>query len=185
VQIVFAGKCHPADFPSKYLIHQVYSLAKDRGFQGRIAFVEDYDMHVAHYLVQGVDVWLNNPRRRQEASGTSGMKAAFNGVPHLSVLDGWWVEGWNRRNGWAIGENVRTTDPEQEDAEDAESIYQILEKQVVPLYYDRDRRNIPHGWLRVSKETIASILPFFSTRRMLKDYIDRMYLPAASNGKTD
>ena len=185
VQIVFAGKSHPADFPSKYLIHQVYSLAKDRGFQGRIAFVEDYDMHVAHYLVQGVDVWLNNPRRRQEASGTSGMKAAFNGVPHLSVLDGWWLEGWNRRNGWAIGENVRTTDPEQEDAEDAESIYQILEKQVVPLYYDRDRQNIPHGWLKVSKETIASILPFFSTRRMLKDYIDRMYLPAASNGKTD
>lgn len=185
VQIIFAGKSHPADFPSKYLIHQVYSLAKDRGFQGRIAFVEDYDMHVAHYLVQGVDVWLNNPRRRQEASGTSGMKAAFNGVPHLSVLDGWWVEGWNRRNGWAIGENVNTTDPEQEDAADAESIYQLLEKEVVPLYYDRDRRNVPHGWLRVSKEAMASILPFFSTRRMLKEYIDRMYVPAVSVGKTD
>ncbi len=185
VQIVFAGKSHPADFPSKYLIHQVYSLAKDRGFQGRIAFVEDYDMHVAHYLVQGVDVWLNNPRRRQEASGTSGMKAAFNGVPHLSVLDGWWVEGWNGRNGWAIGENVNTTDPEQEDAADAESIYQLLEKEVVPLYYDRDRQNVPHGWLKVSKEAMASILPFFSTRRMLKQYIDRMYVPAVSASRTD
>ena len=185
VQIVFAGKSHPADFPSKYLIHQVYALAKDRGFQGRIAFVEDYDMHVAHYLVQGVDVWLNNPRRRQEASGTSGMKAAFNGVPHLSVLDGWWAEAWNGRNGWAIGENVHTTDPEQEDVADAESIYQILEKQVVPLYYDRDRQNVPHAWLNVCKEAIASVLPAFSTRRMLTEYIERMYIPAASRAKGD
>ncbi len=183
VQIVFAGKSHPADFPSKYLIHQVYSLAKDRGFQGRIAFVEDYDLHVSHYLVQGVDVWLNNPRRRQEASGTSGMKAAFNGVPHLSVLDGWWQEGYNGRNGWAIGENVRSTDPEQEDAADAESIYGLLERQVVPLYYDRDRQNIPHGWLRVAKEAIAEIMPAFSARRMLTEYVDRMYLPAASDVK--
>ena len=185
VQIVFAGKSHPADFPSKYLIHQVYSLAKDRGFQGRIAFVEDYDMHVAHYLVQGVDVWLNNPRRRQEASGTSGMKAAFNGVPQISVLDGWWAEAWNGRNGWAIGENVRTTDPEQEDIADAESLYQILENQVVPLYYDRDRQNTPHAWLNVAKESIAAIFPSFSARRMLTEYIEKMYLPAASSGRAD
>ncbi len=179
VQIVFAGKSHPADFPSKYLIHQVYNLAKDRRFQGRIAFVEDYDMHLAHYLVQGVDVWLNNPRRRQEASGTSGMKAAINGVPHLSVRDGWWDEGYNGRNGWVIGENVRTADPEEEDRLDALSIYELLEKEVVPLYYDRDRHNVPHGWMKLFKETVTSIMPFFCTARMMKEYIDRMYLPAA------
>jgi starch phosphorylase len=179
VQLVFAGKSHPADFPSKYLIHHVYNLAKDRGFQGRIAFIEDYDMHTAHYLVQGVDVWLNNPRRRQEASGTSGMKAAFNGVPHLSVLDGWWAEGYNGRNGWAIGEHVQTGDPAQEDAEDAESLYQMLETRVVPLFYDRDRQNVPHGWIRVCKEAIAAAMPVFSTRRMLREYVERLYMPAA------
>ena len=183
VQIVFAGKSHPADFPSKYLIHQVYSLAKDRGFQGRIAFVEDYDMHVAHYLVQGVDVWMNNPRRRQEASGTSGMKAAFNGAPNMSVLDGWWEEGYNGRNGWAIGQDVLALDPEQEDAGDAASMYDILENHIVPLYYDRDRQNVPHEWLRVVKEAIISIVPFFSTRRMLNEYIEKMYLPAARQGE--
>jgi glycogen phosphorylase len=177
VQIVFAGKSHPADFPSKYLIHQVYELAKDRGFAGRIAFVEDYDMHVAHYLVQGVDVWLNNPRRRQEASGTSGMKAAFNGVPHLSVLDGWWSEGYNGRNGWAIGKNIATTDPDQEDAADAASIYELLENEVVPSFYERDRQNVPHRWTNIAKEAIASIIPAFCTRRMLIEYFDKMYLP--------
>jgi glycogen phosphorylase len=178
VQIIFAGKSHPADFPSKYLIHQVYELAKDRGFQGRIAFIEDYDMHVAHYLVQGVDVWLNNPRRRQEASGTSGMKAALNGVPHMSVRDGWWVEGYNGRNGWAIGDGVNITTAEQEDAVDAGSIYQLLENQVVPAFYDRDRQNIPHGWLNIAKEAIASIIPYFCTRRMLIEYVEQMYLPS-------
>jgi starch phosphorylase len=180
VQLVFAGKSHPADFPSKYLIHHVYNLAKDRGFQGRIAFVEDYDMHTAHYLVQGVDVWLNTPRRRQEASGTSGMKAAFNGVPHLSVLDGWWAEGYNGRNGWAIGEHVQADDPAQEDAGDAESLYQVLEKQVVPLFYDRDRQNLPRGWMTVCKEAIAAAMPCFSARRMLNEYVHRLYLPAAA-----
>jgi len=179
VQIIFAGKSHPADFPSKYLIHQVYNLAKDRRFQGRIAFLEDYDMHLAHYLVQGVDVWLNNPRRRQEASGTSGMKAAINGIPHLSVRDGWWEEGYNGRNGWVIGEGVNTTDPDEEDRLDSLSLYDLLEKEVVPLYYDRDRHNVPHGWMKVFKETVGSIMPFFCTARMMKEYIDRMYLPAA------
>ena len=181
VQIVFAGKSHPADFPSKYLIHQVYNLAKDRAFQGRIAFVEDYDMHVSHYLTQGVDVWLNNPRRLQEASGTSGMKAAFNGVPNLSVRDGWWDEGYNGKNGWAIGDRHPAPDPEQEDRTDAESLYHLLENEVVPLYYDRDRDDIPHNWLAVAKEAIASIMPYFSTRRMVTEYVERMYLPAAQS----
>ena len=147
---------------------------------GRIAFVEDYDMHVAHYLVQGVDVWLNNPRRRQEASGTSGMKAAFNGVPHLSVLDGWWSEGYNGRNGWAIGKNVTTTDPDQEDAADAESIYRTSWKmRSFLLFMTATVKMYRIGWMKVAKEAIASIIPAFCTRRMLIEYFDKMYLPAA------
>ncbi len=178
VQIVFAGKSHPADFPSKYLLHQVYTLAADRAFQGRIAFVEDYDMHMARYLVHGVDIWLNNPRRLREASGTSGMKAALNGIPHLSVLDGWWYEGYNGNNGWSIGDGPRTYDPEEEDRADAEALYRLLEDKVVPLYYDRDRDGIPHNWIRVVKEAIRSVVPQFCARRMLKEYTDRMYAKA-------
>jgi starch phosphorylase len=185
VQIVFAGKSHPADFASKFLLHQVYSLATGRDFQGRIAFVEDYDMHMARYLVQGVDVWLNTPRRLQEACGTSGMKASANGVLHLSVRDGWWNEGYNGANGWAIGDTAQITDPEEEDRSDAESLYQILETKVVPLYYDRDRSGVPRGWMHLVKEAISSIVPYFSTRRMLKEYIERMYLPATQSLKNE
>ena len=183
VQIIFAGKSHPADFPSKYLLHQVYTLASDRDFQGRIAFVEDYDMHMARYLVHGVDVWLNNPRRLREACGTSGMKAALNGVPSLSILDGWWYEGYNENNGWAIGEGpgVSYNSPDDEDKRDAEHIYQLLEKEIVPLFYDRDRSGVPHGWLRVVKEAIRSVVPYFCSRRMLEEYTDRMYARAAQS----
>jgi starch phosphorylase len=179
VQIVFAGKSHPADFPSKYLLHQVYTLAADRSFQGRIAFVEDYDMHMARYLVHGVDVWLNNPRRLREACGTSGMKAALNGVPHLSVLDGWWYEGYNGNNGWAIGEELGAQDSGDEDRVDAESLYRLLEEKIVPLYYDRDRSGVPHGWIRVAKEAIRSVVPVFCARRMLKEYTEKLYVKAA------
>ncbi len=179
VQIVFAGKSHPADLPSKQLLHDVYTLATDLGFQGRIAFVEDYDMHIAHYLVQGVDVWLNTPRRSHEASGTSGMKAALNGVLHLSVRDGWWYEGYNGTNGWAIGDEVQACDPVEEDRTDAAALYRLLEEEIVPLYYRRDRAGVPHGWLKMVKESIGSIVPFFCTRRMLKEYIEQMYIPSA------
>jgi starch phosphorylase len=179
VQIIFAGKSHPADFPSKQLLHSVYALATDREFQGRIAFVEDYDMHMAHYLVQGVDVWLNTPRRLQEASGTSGMKAALNSVLHLSVRDGWWYEGYNGRNGWVIGEGIETYDPNNEDESDAAALYRLLEEEIVPLYYKRDRTGVPTGWVRMMKEAVNSTVPRFCTRRMLKEYIQRMYLPAA------
>ncbi len=185
VQIVFAGKSHPADFASKFLLHQVYSLATDHDFQGRIAFVEDYDMHMGRYLAQGVDVWLNTPRRLQEACGTSGMKASANGVLHLSVRDGWWNEGYNGANGWAISDTAPITDPEEEDRSDAESLYQILETKVIPLYYDRDRSGIPRGWMRLVKEAIGSIVPYFNTRRMLKEYIERMYLPATQSIKNE
>jgi len=181
IQIVFAGKSHPADFPSKYHLHQVYDLATDRDFQGRIAFVEDYDIHMARYLVQGVDVWLNNPRRLREACGTSGMKASLNGVPHLSVLDGWWYEGYNGENGWAIGDGPGTYSPEEEDRADAESLYRLLEEKIVPLYYDRDRSGVPHGWVSVIKEAIRSVVPRFCVRRMLKEYTDKMYVPAAES----
>ncbi|MBM3156929.1 MAG: alpha-glucan family phosphorylase, partial [Chloroflexi bacterium] len=183
VQIVFAGKSHPADYPSKCLLQRVYNLAADREFQGRIAFVEDYDMHTARYLVQGVDLWLNNPRRLNEACGTSGMKAALNGVPSISILDGWWQEGYNGSNGWAIGDGPEAARMDSEDKTDAEAIYQLIEKQIVPLYYERDRDGVPHGWLRVVKEAIRSIVPQFCARRMVKEYAERIYLPATAPTK--
>ena len=182
VQIIFAGKSHPADFPSKTLLHEVYSLASDREFQGRIAFVEDYDMHIARFLTQGVDVWLNNPRRLQEACGTSGMKAAMNGVPHMSVRDGWWDEAYNGKNGWSINGGPEFADKEQ-DATDAESIYRLLEEQIVPLFYERDRDGIPHGWINCVKEAFRTVVPHFCARRMLKEYTEKMYLPAANASK--
>jgi len=178
VQIVFAGKSHPADFPAKYLLHEVYSLAMDRSFQGRIAFVEDYNMHMARYLAPGLDLWLNTPRRLQEACGTSGMKASLNGVPHLSVLDGWWYEGYNGANGWAIGDASEASSPEEEDEHDAAALYDLLEQQIVPLYYNTDSSGVPHGWIHVVKEAIRSVAPGFSARRMLKSYIEQMYVPA-------
>ncbi len=145
VQTIFAGKSHPDDFPSKCLLQHVYRLATNRAFQGRIDFVEDYDMHMSRYLVQGVDVWLNVPRRLNEASGTSGMKASLNGVPHLSVRDGRWDEGYKGNNGWAIGNGPGACKPEEEDRSDAEALYRLIEEELVPLYYDRDRSNVPHG----------------------------------------
>jgi len=181
IQIVFAGKSHPADFPSKCLLQHVYRLATDRDFQGRIAFIEDYDMNRARYLVQGVDVWLNVPRRLNEASGTSGMKAALNGVPHLSVRDGWWYEGYNGENGWAIGDGPGTYSPEEEDRADAEALYRLIEEKLVPLYYDRDRSGVPHGWISVIKEAMRTLVPKFCARRMMKDYTEQLYVPVAGS----
>jgi starch phosphorylase len=178
VQIIFAGKSHPADTASKKLLQYVHTMARDREFQGRIAFLEDYDMRLARYLVQGVDVWLNTPRRLQEASGTSGMKAALNGVLHLSVPDGWWPEAYNGNNGWSIGDEYPKSSKEEEDESDAEALYHILEQQVVPLYYNRDRSGVPREWISMVKRSIQSIMPVFNTRRMLKEYCEKMYLPA-------
>lgn len=170
VQIIFAGKAHPADDPGKHLIQNIFNLSKHNQLGGRIAFIEDYDMHMARYLVQGVDVWLNTPRRPREASGTSGQKAALNGIPNLSVLDGWWVEGYNGANGWAIGANEQYDNPDHQDYEDANSLYQLLEEEVVPLFYGRDRDNIPRGWVTMMREAIRSNAPIYCTRRMLKEY---------------
>ncbi|MGC9469038.1 MAG: alpha-glucan family phosphorylase [Anaerolineae bacterium] len=178
VQVIFAGKAHPADDPGKLLLQQIYNYARDPKFGGRIGFVDDYDMHVARYLVQGVDVWLNTPRRPNEASGTSGMKAAFNGVLNLSILDGWWAEAYNGRNGWAIDPKIETNDWQAQDQADAAALYRILEEQVVPLFYQRDRDYVPRGWVAMMREAIRTIGPQFSTRRMVKEYTDEYYVPA-------
>ena len=138
VQIIFAGKAHPADKPGKEILQEVYRWAHDPFFQGRIAFLEDYDMHLAHVLVQGVDLWMNLPRVPLEACGTSGMKAALNGVPQLGTIDGWWEEGYDGTNGWAIPRRPRHRGPELQDAHDAEELYRVLEEEIVPLYYARD-----------------------------------------------
>ncbi len=177
VQIVFAGKAHPADDPGKALIQEIYNLAKHPQMGGRVAFLEDYDMHSARYFKQGVDVWLNTPRRPYEASGTSGMKASLNGVPNLSVLDGWWVEGYNGANGWAIN-GAQFANTNEQDAHDADTIYRLLEDEIVPLYYDRDRDDVPGGWVEVMREAIRSTSPEFSTKRMVKEYTERLYLEA-------
>ncbi len=179
VQIIFAGKAHPADEPGKRLIQEVYRKVKLAENGGRLVFVEDYDMNLARYLVQGVDVWLNTPRRPNEASGTSGMKAAINGVPNFSVLDGWWREGYNGRNGWAIGEEREYDDPAEQDAADAESLYTLLENEIIPLYYQRRASDgLPVEWLARMRESIRTVTPRFSTRRMVKEYVERLYLPA-------
>lgn len=175
VQIVFAGKSHPADFAGKYHLHKVYEIAQDRGFQGRVVFVEDYDMRLARYLVHGIDVWLNNPYRMQEASGTSGMKAAINGIPNLSIRDGWWEEGYNHNNGWAIGEGPENAVSIDQDQNDAESLYTLLEQEVVPLYYNQDRAGVPHLWVKMVKESISSVIPRFSACRMVKEYTAQYY----------
>jgi starch phosphorylase len=179
VQIIFAGKSHPADTASKILLQRVHTMARDRIFQGRIAFLEDYDIRLARYLVQGVDVWLNTPRRLQEASGTSGMKAALNGALHMSVPDGWWYEAFNGVNGWVIGDDVIKISSEEEDRADAESLYTLLEQKAVPLYYERTFGGLPQGWIAMVKKSISSIAPVFSARRMLKEYCEKMYMPAS------
>ena len=177
VQIVFAGKSHPADDVGKHHLQGVYRRASDPAFGGRIAFVEDYDLHVAHFLVQGCDVWLNNPRKPLEASGTSGMKASMSGVPHLSIGDGWWAEGYAGANGWLIDGGTQGDD-QATDAADADALYRLLEEQIVPVFYDRGHDQIPHRWLRIVKEAIRTVAPRFSARRMVKEYVERMYAPA-------
>jgi len=182
VQIVFAGKAHPNDEDGKKLIQQVYNLAKDPQFGGRIAFVEDYDMHLARDLVRGVDVWLNTPRFLMEASGTSGQKASMNGVLNLSVLDGWWFEAYNGYNGWAIEEKENVNVTEQDDRT-ANAIYDLLENKIIPLYYGVDTAGIPHGWVKMMKETMRSNTPFFNTSRMTKEYAEHFYLKALEAAK--
>ena len=181
VQILFSGKAHPADDPGKEFIRQIVQFSRQPGFERRIAFLEDYDILVARSLVQGADVWLNNPRRPLEASGTSGQKASLNGAPNFSVLDGWWREGYIANvNGWAIGEDRAWDDPNAQDAADAESFYRTLEGEIVPIYYARDADGVPRVWVRKMKDAIKTIAPRFSTMRMVKEYTTKYYIPAAT-----
>jgi len=185
VQIVFAGKAHPADEGGKKLIQEVYTRARDPRLGGRVAFAEDYEMGLASLLVAGVDVWLNNPIFPLEASGTSGMKAAANGVPNCSILDGWWIEGWNEgnSNGWGIHPSPK--EGHDKDVDEANTFYEILERDIIPLYYNRSGDGLPHEWIALAKEAIRTVAPAFSARRMLTDYVDRLYGPAARAGTAD
>jgi starch phosphorylase len=184
VQIIFAGKAHPADEPGKLLIQEVYRTVKKAEDGGRLVFLEDYDMNLARYLVQGVDVWLNTPRRPNEASGTSGQKAALNGVLNFSMLDGWWCEGYNGYNGWAIGDLTEYPNQELQDQADAESLYDILENEIVPLYYnERSADGLPGDWIALMKESIRTLAPRFNIRRMVKEYMERMYFPPVEEEK--
>ena len=176
-QLVFAGKAHPADDPGKHHLQHVFQRALDPAFAGRVAFVDDYDLHVAHFLVQGCDVWLNTPRKPLEASGTSGMKAALNGVPHLSIGDGWWAEGHSGTNGWMIDGGTHA-DEAATDAADAEALYTLLEREVAPAFYDRDGDDLPRRWLSIVRQAIRTVAPRFTTRRMMQQYVEEMYAPA-------
>ena len=176
VQIIFAGKSHPSDEPGKLLIQEVYRKVKKAENGGRLVFLEDYDMNLSRLLVQGVDVWLNTPRRPNEASGTSGQKAAMNGVLNFSVLDGWWREGYNGENGWAIGDETEYATPEEQDIADAKSLYETLETEIIPLYYrERSADGLPGDWIAKMKESIRTLAPRFSMRRMVKEYTQKMY----------
>jgi starch phosphorylase len=174
VQIIFAGKAHPADQPGKQVLQQVYRYTRDPRFEGRIAFLDDYEMHLAHLLVQGTDLWMNLPRVPMEASGTSGMKAALNGVPQMGTVDGWWEEGYDGTNGWAVA--VR--EGEDGDAAAAERVYQLLEQEVVPAFYARaDRSGVSPQWARMMKHAMRQAGRRFTGSRMLRDYVAQFYAP--------
>jgi starch phosphorylase len=179
IQIIFAGKAHPDDQEGKRIIQRIYQYAERPDFGGRIAFVEDYGEQIAQYLVHGVDVWLNTPVRELEASGTSGMKAGMNGVLHLSVPTGWWLEGYDGENGWVIADGEK----ERGGKSEAESLYDLLEREIIPLYYNVSEDGIPHLWIKKMKQAMASISPRFSARRMMKDYVRNYYIPALSSIK--
>jgi starch phosphorylase len=178
VQILFAGKAHPADRAGQDVIRQLFLLTQGE-FRGRIVFLEDYDIEMGRMLVQGCDVWLNTPRRPQEASGTSGQKAPVNGGVNVSILDGWWVEGYQGDNGWAIGDQTLLEETEQQDAADAASLYSILETDVVPRFFERDEAGLPRRWIETMKASIGSVVHRFSAHRMVRDYVEQTYVPAA------
>ncbi len=179
VQIIFAGKAHPQDQHGKEVIRNIIHLARQPEFSQRIVFIEDYDLNVARYLVQGCDIWLNNPLRPLEACGTSGMKAAANGALNMSILDGWWAEGYQSGLGWAIGAGEEYDNPAYQDQVESQAIYNLLEKTVVPLFYERGRDNLPREWIGMMKKSMQTLAARFNSHRMLEDYVHRAYLPAA------
>ena len=179
VQIIFAGKAHPADTPGKQILQAVYHFTREPRFEGRVAFLEDYDLRVAQTLVRGVDLWLNLPKVPLEASGTSGMKAALNGVPQLSTVDGWWAEGFDGNNGWAIRADTDTDDDAM-----AGALYTALETQVVPRFYNRNARDVPEDWVAAMRAALRIAGRQFSARRMVEEYVTTDYAPAMA-GPTD
>lgn len=179
VQLIFAGKAHPADKPAQDIIKSISDVARQEGFEGKVILLENYNMALARRLVQSVDVWLNNPRVPMEASGTSGQKACINGVLNLSVLDGWWKEGYNGKNGWAIGTDTDYENEFHQDNADSESLYEILERSLVPLFYDRNEKGVPVKWVKMMKESVKSLAAEYSTHRMVKEYTNRFYIPSA------
>ncbi len=178
VQILFAGKAHPRDHGGEELIAEIIHVCRRPEFRRRMVFIEDYDVNVARYMVQGVDVWLNNPRRPLEAYGTSGMKVCVNGGLNLSILDGWWCEGYTGDNGWAIGAGEEYTDLAYQDDIESRAIYEMLEQEIVPLYYTRSTDGLPRGWLKAMKRSISTVCPVFNTNRMVQEYVEKCYTPA-------
>jgi starch phosphorylase len=185
VQFVFAGKAHPHDVPGKRVLQQIAQLMRDSEFSDRFVFVEDYDINVGRYLVQGVDVWLNNPRRPLEASGTSGQKVVLNGGLNLSVPDGWWAEAYDGLNGFSIGTGRTHTNESLHDQRDAEDLRRVLRDEVIPLYYERDVDGLPRGWIRRMKRTIRTLGWRFNADRMVMDYTLKAYIPAAGGTSSD
>ncbi|RMG85301.1 MAG: alpha-glucan family phosphorylase, partial [Candidatus Dadabacteria bacterium] len=176
--IIFAGKAHPADNEGKTFIQRIVHHCRDKAFRHRVVFLEDYDVNLARYLVQGCDVWLNTPRRPLEACGTSGMKVVPNGGLHLSVLDGWWDEAYDGEVGWAIGHGEEYDDPEVQDRVESLDLYDLLENEVVPLYYTRGDDGLPRGWIQKMKTAMERLTPVFNTNRMVREYTEKYYLPA-------
>jgi starch phosphorylase len=181
VQFIFAGKAHPKDEEGKRIIQQIINFARDSEVRHRFIFLENYDINIARHLVQGVDVWLNTPRRPFEACGTSGMKAAINGVLNFSVLDGWWCEGYREDRGWEIGGGKEYSDPEYQNEVEAHAIYNILEEEIIPVFYQNRRGNIPLEWVHMMKESMKMCLTQFSAKRMVREYVEKFYFPAAKN----
>jgi len=185
VQFVFAGKAHPLDEPGKKVLQQIAQMMRDSQFADKFVFVEDYDINVGRHFVQGVDVWLNNPRRPLEASGTSGQKVVLNGGLNLSVLDGWWAEAYDGRNGFAIGTGRTHSNMNVHDTRDGEDLYRVLREEVIPLYYQRDRDGLPRGWIKLMKRTIRTLGWRFNADRMVMDYTLKCYVPAAGGTSSD
>jgi starch phosphorylase len=185
VQIVVAGKAHPKDEPGKQLIKRIANTRLQERFRNRVVYVEDYDINVCRHLIQGVDVWLNNPRRPLEASGTSGQKVVLNGGLNLSILDGWWAEAYNGSNGFAIGKGFHHSSDDVTDQRDGESLYQVLEERVIPTFYDRDVDGLPRRWIRMMMNSIATLAWRFSSHRMVMDYTRSCYVPAAGGLSCD
>jgi len=177
IQFIFAGKAHPRDDEGKRYIQRIIHLSKYSELKGHLVFLENYDVHVARQMVSGCDVWLNNPRRPLEASGTSGQKAGCHGCLNLSILDGWWREGYDGTNGFAIGEDDHPSSVEEQDQRDSANLYKTLTEQVLPCFYDRDSNGIPRRWIKMIRSAMATLVPQFTTRRMVKEYTEKYYLP--------